>query len=204
MIVRWVQNPLVQVQVEDPRVLGVLANLDVGAEGVVGELGRRSDSNVVVVETAGSPHDASLWVAAGYSGYRSAYKAFIKKAYGLSVSDADLAAFDVDHLLNRARSPQAGTFIRIEAVPSHVNLAWGTNFERAASDPSFYANQARERRTMSWVIAAKLSGHLPPSGPEDTQGVQRLAGFFQSLGLAEAEAIQGIQNMLNFAYGVRA
>ncbi len=203
LLARWVQNPLVQVQVENPSVLGLLANLDVNVEGDVAGLGRRSEDKVVIVKGSGNPHDTSLWVAAGYKKYRAAYKAFIKEVYGVGVTDSEMASFDVDHLLNRARSPQTGTFIRIEAVASNVNQAWGANFERAASDPSFFANQARDRRTMSWVIAAKLSGQLPPAGPDDAAGIQQLASFFQSIGLGQEEAVTGVQNMLNFAYGVR-
>lgn len=41
---------------------------------------------------------------------------------------AALAGYDVDHLLNRARSPGGSGFIRIEAINSAVNQAQGVLF----------------------------------------------------------------------------
>ncbi|MEC7760352.1 MAG: hypothetical protein VX874_00410 [Pseudomonadota bacterium] len=201
---RWVRDPLQQIAAESPAALGRLAYLDVDAAGTVGGLGRRSETSVVVVTPNGNPdpHAASLWVARGYSGYRAAYAAFLASHYGVANAGPQLAAYDIDHLLNRARSPNTSTFLRIEAIPSHVNQAWGRLFEKTASSPDFWANANRERRTMSWIVAAKLGGQLPPNGPRDETGIRRLAQYFQMIGLDASEAETGLRSMLDFSYGV--
>lgn len=201
----WVHSPLVQVQVESTIVLPGLVFLDDGGhDATSGRLGRRSAQNVALVSRPGDPDSlASCWVAARYSDYRSAYLMFVDKAYGVKATTADLAGFDIDHLLNRARSPQDSTFIRIEAIPATANQEWGRLFEKAASDPRFYANQKRERRTMSWMICAKLAGQSPPSGPNDQAGINRLVQYFVSIGLDAAEARDGLNSMLSFAYKFR-
>jgi hypothetical protein len=205
LIASWVRSPLVQVQVEAPGALpGLVFISDAGEAGMAGGVGRRDERNVAMVTRAGDPDtQASCWVAARYSGYRSAYLAFIREAYGVRATSAELAGFDVDHLLNRARSPQDSTFIRIEAIPAAANQDWGRLFEKAASDPRFYANQQRERRTMSWVICAKLAGQAPPNGPGDQAGINRLVQYFVSIGLDAAEARDGLNSMLSFAYKFR-
>lgn len=201
----WKHNELLQVQVESTTVLPRLVFLDDGGEGAgTGRIGRRSEQNAVIVSRPGNPDDhASCWVAARYSGYRSAYLAFIRQAYGVAATPADLAGYDIDHLLNRARSPQDSTFIRIEAIPATANQDWGRLFEKAASDPRFSANQIRERRTMSWMICAKLAGHAPPNGPRDQTGISRLVRYFSTIGLDAGEARDGLNSMLQFAYKFR-
>ena len=205
LAVAWVHNPLVQVQVESPTVLPGLVFIEDGGEGATsGKVGRRSEQNVAIVSRPGDADThASCWVASRYSGYRSAYLAFIREAYGVTATAADLAGYDIDHLLNRARSPQDSTFIRIEAIPATANQDWGRLFEKAASDPRFFANQKRERRTMSWTICAKLAGHSPPNGPNDQAGINRLIQYFVSIGLDAAEARDGLNSMLSFAYKFR-
>lgn len=205
LIAAWVRDPLVQVQVESPAVLPGLVFLDdYGAGASHMQVGRRAATSVAMVSRPGDPDEsASVWVASSYGSYRNAYLAFIRQAYGIQVTPADLTGFDVDHLLNRARSPQDSTFIRVEAIPDFANQAWGRLFEKAASNPQFFANQRRERRTMSWMICAKLGGQLPPNGPNDTGGIQRLAGWFRSIGLSDREARDGLSQMLDFAYRFR-
>lgn len=205
LVTAWVHNPLVQVQVESPVALPGLVFLEEGGQDAVsGRVGRRGAQNVALVSRPGDPDSrASCWVAARYSDYRSAYLAFIRQAYGVAATAADLAGFDVDHLLNRARSPQDSTFIRIEAIPAMANQDWGRLFEKAASDPRFYANQKREGRTMSWMICAKLAGQSSPNGPGDQAGIRRLVQYFVSIGLDAAEARDGLNQMLSFAYKFR-
>jgi hypothetical protein len=205
LIQAWVRNPLVLVQVESPGTLPGLVFLESDvASASVGRVGRRAAGSVAMVRGPGEPDaNASAWVAAGYGSYRDAYLAFVRAAYDLPAAPGDLAGYDIDHLLNRARAPFDSTFIRIEAISSAANQAWGRLFERAASDPRFYANQHRQRRTMSWVICAKLAGELPPNGPGDTPGIQRLVRFFSSVGLSAAEAQSGLADMLSFAYKFR-
>jgi hypothetical protein len=201
----WARDPLIQVQVESPQALPRLAFIDApGGEAGVEALGRRSAQNVALVNNPGDPDlNASVWVAARYSSYKSGYLAFVRSVYNIDAQASQLAGYDIDHLLNRARSPQDSTFIRIEAVPSAANQAWGRLFEKAASNPQFFANQQRERRTMSFMICAKLAGELPPLGPGDGAGVNRLVNFFASIGIPNDEARKGLMSMLNFAYKFR-
>lgn len=197
------RTPFIQVQVEAPEALTRLGF--VNEAGFIAadpqRLGRRAESNVAYVESQTNPDlDASVWVAASYSDYAGAFLAFLAKTYGVSAQRGDLAGYDIDHLLNRARAPNDSTMIRIEATPSAANQAWGRLFEKVSSDPRFYANSHRERRTMSYMICAKLHGEAPPSGPNDQAAIFRLATFFTTLGIPFAEARQGLVSMLTFAY----
>ncbi|TYC58578.1 hypothetical protein FMN50_08995 [Rhodobacterales bacterium] len=201
----WVSNPLVQVQVESPDVLGRLVFLDDPEDGLAAErAGRKSLRNVAIIRKSGNPDEtASVWVRAGDASYRKAWLGFVEQVYGIKATSSDLAGYDVDHLLNKARSPAKYGFIRIEAINDAVNQAWGALFERAASHPAFSANQTRFRRTMSWIIAAKLMNQPPPRGPEDWNGIARLTRFFAQNGLADDDPQQGLTDMLEFAYRFR-
>ncbi|WP_298820483.1 hypothetical protein [uncultured Roseibium sp.] len=201
----WVRNPLVQVQVEHPEWLGRLVFLDEYDESIEPErAGRRSLKNVAIVRKPGNPDEnACVWVRAGYSSYQKAWLAFVNQVYGIKATSADLAGYNIDHLLNKARSPNKAGFIRIEAINDAVNQAWGGLFERAASNPEFSANQNRLRRTMSWIIAAKLMNQPPPKGPNDQQGIARLVQFFNRNGLAADNPQRGLTDMLQFAYRFR-
>ncbi len=206
LVAAWIRDPLIQVQVETPFALPRLAFIEDGASPASpGALGRRNPTKVALVENLANPDlNASVWLAADYGDYKGAYLSFLRRAYKVEAKRLDLAGFDVDHLLNRARSPKDSTFIRIEAVPSAVNQDWGRLFERAASNPDFYANANRERRTMSYVICAELAGQAPPLGPGDAAGVARLASYFASVGIDRNEALNGLNSMLAFAYKLRA
>ncbi|WP_299820265.1 hypothetical protein [uncultured Roseibium sp.] len=201
----WVQDPLVQVQVEHPERLGRLVFLDGFDDTIETErAGRRSLKNVAIVRKPGDPdHNASVWVRAGYSSYQKAWLGFVHQVYGLKATSSDLAGYNIDHLLNKARSPNKAGFIRVEAINDAVNQAWGGLFERAASNPEFSANQKRFRRTMSWIIAAKLMDQPPPRGPDDHQGIARLVQFFNQNGLAADDPQRGLTDMLQFAYRFR-
>jgi hypothetical protein len=198
----WVRNPLVQVQVEHPEALGRLVFLDDFDEDVqTGKAGRSSLKNVAIVQKPGNvDENASVWVRAGYSSYQKAWLRFVEQVYGIKAAPSDLAGYNIDHLLNKARSPNQAGFIRIEAINDAVNQAWGGLFERAASNPEFSANQNRLRRTMSWIIAAKLMDQPPPRGPNDQQGIARLVQFFNQNGLAADNPQRGLTDMLQFAY----
>ena len=205
LISRWQKDPLQIVQVEGPAALHSLVYLDEDEQADVDQLGRKSERNVVLVQPpGGDKNDSCVWVRAGYGSYRGAYQSFLKSVYGLTASKDDLVPWDIDHLLNRARSPSKNVFIRIEAVPSSVNRSWGGLFEKVASNPAFFANQKRTRRTMSWVICAKLGGQPAPRGPGDTAGISRLAQFFVGIGLSRTEATEGLNDMLRFAYRMPA
>ena len=203
LVDQWKQDPLIVVQVEAPQVLPVMTFLDDHGHGAgVGAVGRRSQTNTVIVSRPGDPdRNASVWVKASYTGYRTAYIGFLNHVYGTQAASANLAGYDIDHLLNRARSPGGAGYIRIEAVNSPVNQAWGRLFEKSASDPAFFANQHRLRRTLSWTICAKLANQFPPNGPSDVGGIDQLVTYFQTLGMDAAEAREGLMSMLGFAYG---
>lgn len=201
----WKANSFQQVQVEnieDLRRHAFLDDLDLEIE--TEKSGRRSLKNAIVVRRDGNPDaNASVWVRAGYTGYQKAWLGFIKQVYQIDAKPADLAGYNIDHLLNRARSPDGAGFIRIEAINGQVNQAWGRMFEKAASNPEFYANQERYGRKLSWLIAAKLMGQMPPRGPSDQQGINRLVSFFNSQGMASENPREGLTNMLEFAYRFR-
>lgn len=200
----WVQNPLMQMQVEHPDQLGRLVFLDRYDETIrAQQLAGSSLDNVALVQRPGNPdQNASVWVRAGYSSYRQAWLNFVEQVYGVKATTKDLAGYNIDHLLNRARSPGRAGFVRIEAINGAVNQAWGRNFERAASDRKFGSNE-RFGRTMSWVIAAKLMDQPPPRGPNDHQGIARLVQFFSRNGLSAAVAQEGVDGMFEFAYRFR-
>lgn len=202
LVSAWILDPLLQVQAESPSALAGLVFLDdYGAAAHTGTVGRRKSTSAAIVRRNGNPDEnCSLWVAAPYSGYRQAYLTFIKEAYNVAVTSNDLAGYDIDHLLNRARAPQDSTFVRVEAVTAAANQEWGRLFEKKSSNPDFFANQKRERRTMSWMICAKLSGQMPPHGPADNAGINRLVTYFVMQGLSAQEAREGLTSMLKFAY----
>jgi hypothetical protein len=200
----WVRDPLVQVQVEHPEVLGRLVFLDDFDEAPEAErAGRRSLKNAAIVQKPGNPDEnASVWVRAGYGSYQKAWLGFVRQVYGIKATASDLAGYNIDHLYNRARSPGLAGFVRIEAVNDAINQDWGRNFERAVSSNATGSNE-RDRNTMSWIIAAKLMGQPPPRGPNDHQGIGRLVAFFSRNGLSATEAKRGIENMLEHAYWSR-
>jgi len=205
LIAQWIRDPLVMVQVESPAILPRLVFLDDrGQTAEVSAVGQYRQTNVVIVSRPGDPdRNASVWVRATYQGYRAAYIGFLNQVYGTQATSADLAGYQIDHLLNRARSPGGAGFIRIEAIGAAVNQAWGWLFEKRASDPRFYANQNRFLRNMSWEICAKLANQQPPVGPGDIDGIERLVRFFVSLGIVAGEARHGLTQMLKFAHRLR-
>lgn len=205
LLERWRRNPLQQVLAEGHGALGRLVWIDDGAVAQVSKMPRRNQQKVAIAGAdAPNKHDASVWVQASYSSYRSAYGAFLASVYGVNRATvtAALGPYDVDHLLNRARPQVQSSMIRLEAIDMAANRSWGSLFEKVASNPDFYANQARQRRTMSWVIAAKLGGQMAPSGPSDTAGIDRLANWFATKGFDRNEARDGLASMLGFAYSL--
>ncbi|MBL8589682.1 MAG: hypothetical protein JNK46_14220 [Methylobacteriaceae bacterium] len=202
LIRAWMRDPLILVQAEAPGALAGLVFLDDrGAGATTARAGRIDAQSAAIVRRPGDAHDnASLWVAASYDGYRRAYLRFLADVYGARASEAELDGWDIDHLLNRARAPLATSFVRLEAIPAEANRRWGALFEKAASDERFYANRRRERRTMSWMICAKLAGKPPPKDPDDAAQIEHLVAFFASIGLNPGEARRGVGEMLDFVY----
>lgn len=204
IISRWRGDPNIIVQAESAAVLPFLVTFqDPSTLEAPSRVPRYAERNAAVVRRPGLAHPAQLWVRAseGFSGYRNAFFRFLKDEYAIDDAKAQAGGFDVDHLLNRARAPTGTTLVRVELVRSEVNQAWGRTFEKASSDPRFYANRHRERRTMSWMICAKVGGQMPPGNADDQAGIDRLVGWFNArLGLPRDEAEEGLRSMLDFAY----
>ena len=204
LLAEWHRNPFFQVQVEHSSALGRLVFINGFEQGSVSQVGRRRTGNTVCVERPGNPHtNKSLWVRSGYGDYRQSYVDFLKYAYGLKADATDLEHYDVDHLLNRGRSPSDSVFIRIEAVPKGINRQWGSLYERALSTAGLYGDTVRERRTLRWTVASKLAGQSPPSGPDDTAGIERLAAFWATQGFSAEEARNGLSTDLARVFGTR-
>lgn len=202
LVSAWKNDSYFPVQVESPHVLGQVVFLEEHPSQHVSQVERRRSANVVCVCRAGNPdRNASLWVAASYSDYRAAYAAFVRQVYKIPATKQDLIGYDADHLLNKASSPKDTTFIRLEAVNSVVNQAWGMLYEAAASKPHLHATQYRERRGMRWPVASKLAGQMPPAGPDDKQGIARLVSFWVAQGFPAEQAQHGITDDLNFIFG---
>jgi len=202
----WAGNDPPLVSVSGIGQLPRMAHYDMlGQDADIAPLGSRGIGLGVFAAKPGDKNvNTSVWVPASSHSYKEAYIRFINRVYGQAFTKSDMTGFDADHMLNRARAPQGSTYIRVEGVPSAANQAWGRLFEKASSHPGFYANQHREMRKMSYVICAKLAGQMPPAGPLDRPGIERLASFFASVGVSRKEALDGLQSMLDFAYGAHA
>jgi hypothetical protein len=195
----WVHKPdWVLVQAESPEMLrGKVQDLtsEVGAR--IGRVPGHQERSVMMLE-GGSDRDRtwSVWVRASFSNYKAAYLSFVSHAYGVTLSGDDVPGYEVDHLSNKAYAPTGQEFIMIEAIPKTANQRWGVNFESrrtANTDP-------RASHRLSYMSCAKLAGQLPPNGPNDTAGINRLVAYFASIGLNPQEAQQGVQTMLQHAY----
>lgn len=187
------------VEVDDVNALaGLTTVLDEFADAGLGagRVNRRSTGNVVMLAAAGGAADkASVWVRADYSDYRAAYAAFVRTGYAITVTTADMAPYDVDHLLNRARAGNGNTLLRIEASPLGINRQWGSVLEKLATQSNVAGNQ-RTRRLMSYLIAAKVAGFAPPTNLQDPVSRARLAQQLASLGIPLKEAQDGLDNLL--------
>ena len=113
----------------------------------------------------------------------------------VTVTGADLAAYDVDHLLNRARAGNDNSLLRIEASPLGVNRQWGSVLEKLASQATVAGNQ-RTRRLMSYLIAAKVAGFAPPTTLQDPVSRARLVRELASLGIPQKDAQDGLDVLL--------
>jgi hypothetical protein len=144
LVAEWKQNPLIVVQVESPAVLPVLTFLDDRGQGAgVGPVGRRSQTNTAIVSRAGDPdRNASVWVRASYTGYRTAYIGFLNHVYGTQATTVDLAGYDVDHLLNRARSPGGAGYIRHRGRQFGGEPGLGTAVREGSEQPGLLRQPA--------------------------------------------------------------
>ena len=187
----------VLVSVPSAQVLGALTFLDEFEEDEDQlRLGRRAPGSVVVRRGAGDPdRAASLWVRSSYGGYRGAYRAFVKFIYGVEVSKLALSPYDVDHLLNRARSASGDAFLRVEAIPSGDNQHWGSAYEGAASADGLPKNR-QGFRYLSHTIAAKVAGLRPPSGPQDMVAINAIRAEFHRRGMPDEAMNNALEAML--------
>lgn len=162
-------------------------------------LGTRTQDMQILSRPGPPDLNASVWVKASRShDYRKSYMRFLSDVYGVDAHPNCLPGYDIDHLLNLSRAPSTDCFIRIEAVQSEVNRAWGRLFEKASD-----FDNRRGIRSMDWMICAKLGNQMPPTGPKDEKGIERLANFFQTIGIGKAEAVKGLEEKLKFAYRPR-
>lgn len=160
------------------------------------QLGRRRTSSVLIHRGPGNPDtNTTLWVAAGYRGYAGAYRAFMKEIYGVTPSSNDMAPYNVDHLLNRARAPEDCGFVRVEAISGPSNQIWGSVYESKASNPDLPKNQ-QGYRYMSLTIAAKVAGFPPPTGPDDTAAITAIEDYFIQRGQFEETTRGAVVRML--------
>lgn len=199
MIDQWVHNPdWALVQVESPDMLrGKVHNITTEAQARVGRVGSHRERSVIMLE-GGADRDRtwSVWVRASFSNYKLAYLAFIRHAYGVTLTGDDVPGYQVDHLSNKAYAPTGQEFIRVEAIPQVANHRWGVNFESRRTENT----DARPSHRLSYMSCAKLGGQLPPSGPNDTAGINALVAYFTSIGLDPQEARNSVTNMLQHAY----
>ncbi|WP_160669308.1 hypothetical protein [Pseudarthrobacter sp. ATCC 49987] len=172
----WHRWGLVTVYAPAERMHKILGKSEDGTShfGVKSALPSFNPDDVLVVTHQGSdPRPSrSLWVRNEYSGYLRAFMSFLREHHGYR-GGSSLAAigYDVDHLRNKARTPD-GTYIRVEPVASAANRRWGSTFERAASHPGF--TRKKPMGTVDWFIAAKFQGVFPPRSPRDKAGLKRL------------------------------
>lgn len=179
----WASDPFLVVFASEGKLATVINRSTggkvVGAFPTVSRLGRRSLRNVRVVKHPGPDpvFSTSLWVRAGYSGYKKAFMQFLREVHGCApgVSLAALG-YDVDHLHNRKRT-DPDVFIRVEPTPSLPQQRWGTAYERWASHPVF---ERKRLGTASWPLVLKLSGMQPPSGWGDEPWLSRLQTFIDT------------------------
>jgi hypothetical protein len=199
LINQWVHNPAwVLVQVESADMLrGKVHNITAQAEARTGRVGSHRERSVIMLE-GGPDRDRtwSVWVRATFSKYKPAYLVFISHAYGVTLSGDDVPGYEVDHLSNKAYAPTGQEFIRVEAIPKAANQRWGVNFESRRTENT----DARQSHGLSYMSCAKLAGQPPPSGPNDTTGINALVAYFTSIGLDPQEARNGVADMLRHAY----
>lgn len=181
LIRAWMRDPAILVQAEAP---GGLAGAGVAGDG--GAILRRP----------GAPHDqASLWIAGGADG-RRAYLRFLAEVYGEKASDAEMDGWEVDHLLDRVRAPEA-CYVRVEAIPAQANRRWAALHAAIAAHED--ASAAPGRSALPWTVCARLAGKPPPRDLHDAAQLEHLVGFFASIGLDAEAARVGLLDMLNVA-----
>lgn len=149
---------------------------------------------------APNPDDCALWLPRSYTGWRARYFSFIERIYG-TVDMAGAAAFDVDHLFNKARAP-AGFLIRVEAIPAWVNRIHGATFERLDSASAIQLARrasARDHRKMTFVSALKLAGLAPPRACDDRARMAAAVGYFIARGWSREDVEQSLRNLLQVA-----
>ena len=135
LVAEWKQNPLIVVQVESPAVLPVLTFLDDRGQGAgVGAVGRRSQTNTVIVSRPGDPdRNASVWVKASYTGYRTAYIGFLNNVYGTQATTTALARSSPSSVATAQPSPARAS--RETPTPSRTGQSAASRSRRRTTSP---------------------------------------------------------------------
>lgn len=202
IISQWVQNPNMIVSAVDVTELPLLVSLyNHNSKPKIMALGNIDLNNAFMLKSEGNPdYNASIWVRCGkkgchYTEYRAAYRKFLEQAYNIKIEKKDPEGREVDHLLNLGRAETEGVFVRVEAVKTRVNRAWGGGFERVSSSDHFSVSNSRSKRIISWSIAAKLGDQMPPRNKYDKDGLERLKIFFKGMGISELELTNKVANI---------
>ena len=178
-LTRWRDNPAVVTYIPESKLDKIFFGSDSEPPyfGEVSKLGNVKISDAVMVTFPGDPaFYTSLWVRGDFKGYISAFREFLELVHQVPRGEPTLGSlgYDLDHLRNKASTPP-GTFIRLEAIPSDPQRAWGRKYERALSSPKF--KDKRQWGTASWMTAVKVAGLHPPADWDDTKWLQELEEF---------------------------
>lgn len=178
-LARWRENPAVVTYIPESNIDEIFFGSDSGRPyyGKVSPLGKVKTSDAVMVTFPGEPSFyTSLWVRNDFEGYISVYREFLELVHQVPKGGPTLGSlgYDLDHLRNKASTPP-GTFIRLEAIPSGPQRAWGRKYERALSSPKF--EDKRQWGTASWMTVVKVAGLHPPADWDDTKWLQELEDF---------------------------
>lgn len=131
------------------------------------------DAVVVTHEHPDKWFSPALWVRNDYPYYLRAFRKFLRRYHNCDeTTPLSTVGYDVDHLRSKKQTP-AGTFIRVEAVPSASNQAWGARYESLAARGS----RTRPRGTADWMTVAKVGNVEPPTDWSDLEGIKRILDF---------------------------
>jgi hypothetical protein len=110
-------------------------------------LGKRSESNVLVVKTE---REQQLWVNPGYGSYREAWAAAFPDR---PIPDG----FDIDHVHNRDRAAkEEWGFVRLACIPASANRRAAGNHEGKNTE-LFAVNKTLSIRTIDHSQWSKLN-----------------------------------------------
>lgn len=156
------------------------------------QLGRRRITNVVVAKGS-TPHKATCWVRDGYSGYRSAYAAFVKKIYG-AVDFDGFKEMEIDHLVAKGQKRSGGKYIRIEAINKSVNRSHGATVDKSQAKQK--GRSRRDQDNLTIISVLKLYGLKAPRSRNDGERLEEIRKKLKANGWDAKEAMKSIDNLL--------